>query len=103
MQRLVAHNEGMKMSKCQHAKLQSWVIEETQEPAGMWSCVDCGHKFVPLDLMQEAEAKRYRFLRGDFSPMGLNIDGNHAWAYRRNATLKGPNLDAALDAAMQAR
>jgi hypothetical protein len=49
------------------------------------------------------DAERYRFLCGDFSPMGLNIDGNHAWAYRRNATLKGPSLDAAIDAAMAAR
>ena len=44
-------------------------------------------------------AERYLFLRDDFSPMGLNIDGNHAWAYRRNATLKGPTLNAAIDAA----
>jgi len=50
----------------------------------------------------EMEAARYRFLRSDFSPMGLSIDGNHAWAYRRNATLKGPNLDAAIDAAILA-
>jgi|JI10StandDraft_1071094.scaffolds.fasta_scaffold438353_2 hypothetical protein len=49
-----------------------------------------------------ADAKRYKFLRDDFSPMGMNIDGNHAWAYRRNATLKGPNLDAAIDAARKA-
>lgn len=50
----------------------------------------------------ELDAARYRFLRGDFSPMGLNIDGNHAWAYRRNATLKGSTLDAAIDAAILA-
>jgi hypothetical protein len=49
------------------------------------------------------DAERYQFLRDDFSPMGLDIDGNHAWAYRRNATLKGPNLDAAIDAAMAPR
>jgi hypothetical protein len=49
------------------------------------------------------EAERYQFLRDDFSPMGVNIDGNHAWAYRRNATLKGPNLDAAIDAAILAQ
>jgi hypothetical protein len=49
-----------------------------------------------------ADAERYTFLRGDFSPMGLNIDGNHAWAYRRNASLKGPTLDAAIDAARKA-
>lgn len=50
----------------------------------------------------EMEAARYRFLKRDFSPLGLNIDGNHAWAYRRNATLKGPSLDAAIDAAILA-
>jgi hypothetical protein len=49
------------------------------------------------------DAERYRFLRGDFSLMVLNIDGNHAWGYRRNATLKGPTMDAAIDAAMLAR
>lgn len=49
-----------------------------------------------------ADAERYKFLRDDFSPMGINIDGNHAWAYRRNATLRGPNLDAAIDAARKA-
>lgn len=46
------------------------------------------------------DADRYRFLRIDFSPMGMSIDGDHAWAYRRNATLKGPSLDAAIDAAI---
>ncbi len=91
------------MSECLHTQLKSWVIEETQEPAGMWSCVDCGHKFVPLDLKHEAQAKRYQFLRNDFSPLGLNIDGNHAWVYRRNAMLKGPSLDEAIDIAMAAR
>lgn len=52
-----------------------------------------------LESLRSA-AVRYWFLRDDFSPIGVNIDGNHAWAYRRNATLKGPNLDAAIDAAM---
>jgi hypothetical protein len=47
------------------------------------------------------DAERYRWLRKDFSPMGLNIDGNHAWAYRRNIALKGPTLDAAIDAATE--
>jgi hypothetical protein len=47
----------------------------------------------------QADAERYRFLEADFSPMGLNIDGNHAWAYRRNASLKGPTLSAAIDTA----
>ena len=45
------------------------------------------------------DAARYQFLREDFSVMGANIDGNHAWAYRRNFSLRGPTLDAAIDAA----
>lgn len=66
-----------------------------------------------IPLMQEAhelrvrvaeldkDAARYRFLEADFSPMGLDIDGNHVWAYRRNASLKGPTLSDAIDAAMK--
>jgi len=50
----------------------------------------------------EADAKRYRFLRNDFSVMGANIDGQHSWAYRRNFSLRGPTLDAAIDTAMGA-
>lgn len=50
----------------------------------------------------EMDAARYRFLKHDFSVMSPNIDGNHAWAYRRNFSLKGPNLDAAIDAAILA-
>lgn len=72
---------------------------------GSWEAV-FGHLGTPDEVGNEwlalaADAERYRFLRQDFSPIGLNIDGNHAWAYRRNATLKGPNLDAAIDAAME--
>ena len=45
------------------------------------------------------DAERYRWLKQDFSPMGLDIDGNHYWVYRRNASLRGNGLDAAIDAA----
>ena len=47
------------------------------------------------------DAARYQMLRRDFSPMGLDANGNHAWVYRRNFSLKGPTLDAAVDAAMK--
>ena len=50
------------MSNCKHVSLRSWKFEVNGEPAGMWSCVDCGHKFVPLDLPQEKDAERYRKL-----------------------------------------
>ena len=53
-----------------------------------------------LELAQR-DADRYRFLNRDFSVMGANIDGNHSWAYRRNFSLRGPTLDAAIDEAMK--
>ena len=55
-----------------------------------------------LELAQR-DAERYRFLNRDFSVMGANIDGNHSWAYRRNFSLRGPTLDAAIDEAMKER
>ena len=45
------------------------------------------------------DAERYHFLRRDFNVSSPNIDGNHAWAYRRNFSLKGPTLGAAIDTA----
>lgn len=53
------------------------------------------------DASQAEQAAMYRELRRDFSPMGMNADGQHAWVYRRNATLKGPTLDDALRTAMK--
>ena len=35
-------------AQCQHAHIRTWVLEDGTP--GMWSCVECGHKFVPLDL-----------------------------------------------------
>lgn len=64
------------------------------------------HAATELALKADAEldslrkdAARYHFLRSDFSVMGANIDGQHSWAYRRNFSLRGPTLDAAIDAA----
>ena len=48
------------------------------------------------------DAERYRKLRHDFSVMGANIDGQHSWVYRRNFSLRGPTLDAAIDAEIAA-
>lgn len=89
--------------------MDAWLRANTE--ALRAALLDEAAKRIPL--MQEAhelrermaeleqDAARYRFLESDFSPMGLNIDGNHAWAYRRNAMLKGPSLSAAIDAAMK--
>lgn len=49
---------------------------------------------------ERLDAMRYRRLREDFSAASLDIDGKNVWAYKRNYTLLGPTLEAAIDAAM---
>ena len=33
---------------CGHRQIRTWVFEDTQQPSGLWSCVDCGLKFEPI-------------------------------------------------------
>ena len=33
---------------CKHQQIRTWVYEDTKEPCGLWSCVDCGLKFEPI-------------------------------------------------------
>ena len=48
-----------------------------------------------------ADARRYQAIRSQFSAMSADIDGSHAWIWRGNPSrLRGPTLDAAIDAAM---
>lgn len=81
---------------------------ERAEQASRWESDMCEQALADIKALRqqvadlERDAARYRFLESDFAPMGLNIDGNHVWAYRRNATLKGPSLSAAIDAAISA-
>ncbi len=51
------------MADCLHRRLETWHFKQDGKPAGMWSCIECGHKFVPLDLAQEKNAARYLWLR----------------------------------------
>ena len=53
------------MSDCKHRKLQTWHFGGDVIPVGLWSCVDCGHKFMPVDIAQEQDAARYRVIRQD--------------------------------------
>ena len=78
-----------------------WWCDSTYGMAPSGAVAALGLVLQELDALRK-DAERYALLRGDFSPMGLNIDGQHAWAYRRNFSLKGPTLDAAIDAAIDA-
>ena len=47
------------------------------------------------------DAQMLDWLIESFSPMGLNIDGNHAWQWRGSpARLRGANMREAIRAAM---
>jgi len=61
---------------CQHARIRTWAGQYDGKPAGMWSCADCGHKFVPLDLAQQTDAARWRWLVRHAS---LGFDGAPSW------------------------
>jgi len=51
-----------------------------------------------------ADAERYRWLRSRFRVFGPHIDGNHAWCATGDiGRLRGPSLDAAIDAAIAAK
>ena len=33
---------------CTHERIKTWLLADTHEPAGMWSCAHCGEKFMPI-------------------------------------------------------
>ena len=48
------------------------------------------------------DAARYQWIKTGFSPLGLEMSGNHAWQYRVNPSkLNGANIDEAIDKAME--
>ena len=89
-------------ASCAHERIQTWRRTEDGKPAGLWSCVGCSLKFEPLaDGKEQEDALMLDWLIESFSPMGLNIDGNHAWQWRGSpARLRGANMREAIRTAM---
>jgi hypothetical protein len=42
------------MSDCEHREIQTWFFEDGS-PAGMWSCMACKRKFVPMTELIQTE------------------------------------------------
>jgi len=72
---------------CKHLRIQTWIGHHTGKVAGLWSCAECGHKFVPLDIAQETDAARWRWLVRHAS---LGFDGAPSW----DAIVRMPVFDA---------
>ena len=49
------------MNDCEHTHLTTYFLAGG-EPAGLWACAECRHKFVPIDLGVEHDAERYRWI-----------------------------------------
>lgn len=45
------------MTDCKHDRIQTWRIEDGT-PAGLWSCVDCAVKFVPMSELEREKTSR---------------------------------------------
>ena len=73
--------------ECRHAHIKTWVGQDDGKPAGLWACSECGHKFVPLDIAQDTDAERWRWLVKHAS---LGFDGAPSW----NAVVRVPVFDA---------
>ncbi len=93
------------MTDCKHRQIRAWAFADDGEAAGMWFCAECRHRFVPLDIAQEDDAKRYRWLRAQGwwnGPMCVVVNPKNAVKLGHN-TLSMDDLDAAIDAAMEER
>ena len=87
------------MSDCTHRQIRAWPFADDGSVAPLWSCADCGAKFAPVDIAQEDDARRYRWLRSE------DETGRVAEFWKMaclDYALTLEPLDAAIDAAMKA-
>ena len=84
------------MTGCTHRKVTTYSFVDGNEPAGMWACADCGHKFVPLSIAMERDAERYRWVR---RLMNTGNGDDEAAALTCIVMETAAQMDAAIDAA----
>jgi len=49
----------------------------------------------------KADAERWQAVKPLFRVMSLDMSGNHTWVLSHHGLLKGPSIDAAIDALMK--
>lgn len=62
-------------------------------------------KMTDIELREMAkDAERWRFIKDQFSPFSVNIEGNHAWQWRGNPErLRGYSISEAVDKAIESK
>jgi hypothetical protein len=60
---------------CEHAEIVTYLFADTRKTSGLWACKACKKKFAPLDLEQEKDAARYRWLKAQ-NNLSLRSEGS---------------------------
>jgi len=68
------------IDNCKHPKITTFVLEDTGEPSGLWACVYCWQKFVPIDLEMEKDAANCRMMRDALTDLRDRIKDHPAYA-----------------------
>jgi hypothetical protein len=68
------------MTDCKHQKITTFVLTDSGEPAGLWACADCGHKFVPIDLEMERDAASCQMMRDALTELRDRLRDHPAYA-----------------------
>ena len=91
------------MNTCKHPQVQNFKFPDGGA-SPLWSCSDCAHKFVPLNIRMEKDCSRYRWLRmqnWDAGLLAVVADPKEAIKLGHDVPSR-ERLDEAIDAAMAA-
>lgn len=90
------------MSDCTHEHIVTWRYadgDDAGQVAGMWSCADCSHKFVPIQQLLDAESKLAAALK-DAEKFEIALNDEISW--RRAEEAKASELASRLDTLQRA-
>lgn len=78
-------------------------MNEQLEAEQLANALEHMHLHAPAAELRRLHAveRRYEHIKKMARAMSVSIDGNHAWSMMLR-DIKGPNLDAAIDAAIKA-
>lgn len=76
-------------------------VERAQEVWKTWTQPEYIAPLIERLEAAEKYAARLGWLTKQFRAMSLDMGGNHCWVLARSGSIRGPNMIAAIDSAMQ--